>query len=130
MKKKVVQSIKAPKEMAEKYQRLLDEIADKWAILIPSNLCANKGNRFNQLKRDISGISQKTLTQCLRKLERSGLVKRTIIQGPTLGVHYTITELGSTLDTPLNAMAEWVDKYLGEVAKAQVRFDKEVISRK
>ncbi|WZP01183.1 helix-turn-helix domain-containing protein (plasmid) [Isosphaeraceae bacterium EP7] len=114
------------KEVAEKYQLLLGEIADKWTVLILSNICSNRGSRFNQIRREVGGISQKTLTQCLRKLERSGLIKRTVIQAAPLGVMYTLTDLGSTLHEPLSAMATWVDRYLAEVMKAQQGFDQEL----
>jgi HxlR-like helix-turn-helix len=53
---------------------LLDQIAGRWQLLILDALCDHgRKARFTVLKRAVPGISQKTLTQCLRQLERSGL---------------------------------------------------------
>jgi HxlR-like helix-turn-helix protein len=50
---------------------LLDQIADRWSILVLGSICAAGGAlRFNELRRQVSGVAQKTLTQCLRRLER------------------------------------------------------------
>jgi DNA-binding HxlR family transcriptional regulator len=52
---------------------LLDQIADRWSILVLGAICASGGIlRFNALRRQVSGVSQKTLTQCVRRLERNG----------------------------------------------------------
>ena len=59
---------------------LLDQIAGQWHLLILGALCDHGHKaRFNALKRTVPGISQKTLTQCLRQLERSGLVARRVL---------------------------------------------------
>ena len=51
---------------------LLDQIAGQWTLLVLGALCDNEGRgRFNAIKRAVPGISQKTLTQCLRQLERN-----------------------------------------------------------
>lgn len=58
---------------------LLDQIAGQWTLLVLGALCDNKGRaRFNAIKRAVPRISQKTLTQCLRQLERNGLVERRV----------------------------------------------------
>ena len=52
---------------------LLDQIADRWSILVPGAVCAAGGSlRFNALRREVPAVTQKTLTQCLRRLERNG----------------------------------------------------------
>ena len=66
---------------------LLDQIADRWSILVLGAICASGGIlRFNALRRQVSGVSQKTLTQCVRRLERNGIVERRIIDGAPPGV--------------------------------------------
>ena len=53
---------------------LLDQIADRWSILVLGAICAAGGTlRFNEVRRRIDGIAQKTLTQALRRLERNGI---------------------------------------------------------
>jgi DNA-binding HxlR family transcriptional regulator len=104
---------------------LLDQIADRWTILVLGAICTaeRSGMRFNALRREIDGISQKTLTQCLRRLERNGLVERHLIDGAPPGVEYVITVLGHTLDKPFDALNAWTSKHAGAVRAAQAAFD-------
>ena len=56
---------------------LLDQIADRRSILVLGAICAAGGTlRFNEVRRRIDGIAQKTLTQALRRLERNGMLER------------------------------------------------------
>ena len=103
---------------------LLDQIADKWTVLILSALCAEDGRaRFNAIKRAVPGISQKSLSQCLRKLERSGLVQRRVLDTSPIGVEYSTTPLGYTLGEPFQALYDWARVHGNEVEEAQQRFD-------
>ena len=69
---------------------VLDRIADKWALLILDRLSEGTA-RFNVLKRDISGISQKVLSQTLKLLERDGLILRTAYPTVPVTVEYALT---------------------------------------
>jgi DNA-binding HxlR family transcriptional regulator len=103
---------------------LLDQIAGQWNLLILSALCDHEGKaRFNMLKRAIPGISQKMLTQCLRQLERNGLVARRVLIESPVGVEYSFTELGETLEAPVTALYQWTSKYSAAVQAAQNAFD-------
>jgi len=102
---------------------LLDQITDKWTILILTVLC--KGPlRFNKIKRNMDGITQKSLTQCLRRLERNGIVCRRVIPTSQVGVEYSITPLGRTLETPFQALYRWALDYSSDVSQAQEDFDR------
>jgi DNA-binding HxlR family transcriptional regulator len=101
---------------------LLDQVADKWTLLILGSL-ANGPVRFNQIKRTVAGISQKTLTQTLRKLERNGLIERVILDGLPLGVEYSLTSLGESLQTPFEAVFQWIGHYSHAIEAAQKKFD-------
>src|SRR5260370_38164516 len=96
-------------EMRVRLDRVLvDQIAGRWHLLILCALCDHQGKaRFNALKRSVPGISQKTLTQCLRQLERSGLVARRVLTDFPLGVAYSFTPLGHTLETPRTPSYSW-----------------------
>src|SRR5260370_5423028 len=96
-------------EMSVRLDRVLvDQSAGRWHLLILCALCDHQGKaRFNALKRSVPGISQKTLTQCLRQLERSGLVARRVLTDYPLGVGYSFTALGDTLSTPGTALYTW-----------------------
>ena len=89
----------------ESSRLLVDQIADKWTILILGALCRRGGSsRFNAILRDVAGLSQKTLTQCLRKLERNGVIERRVLDTAPIGVEYAITPLGHTLRAPFQAL--------------------------
>src|ERR1700730_11708857 len=99
---------------------LLDLLADKWTILVLGVLCDNdKRSRFNAIKRQIPGISQKVLTQCLRRLERSGFIERRVIAAAPLGVEYGFTPLGDTLEAPVAALFAWTASHATAVRGLQ-----------
>ena len=103
---------------------LLDQIADRWSILVLGAICASGGIlRFNALRRQVSGVSQKTLTQCVRRLERNGIVERRIIDGAPPGVAYAVTPLGRSLDKPFAALNAWTSTHADAVREAQCAFD-------
>lgn len=101
---------------------ILDQIADKWSILILTFICF-KPQRFNTIRRRLNGITQKSLTQALRRLERNGLVARRVIPISPIAVEYSITPLGRTLQLPLAALYSWTVEHLSNVEQAQQEFD-------
>jgi DNA-binding HxlR family transcriptional regulator len=105
---------------------LLDDISSKWAVMTMAAL-SRGATRFNQLKRALPGISQKRLTLTLRRLERSGLISRTVLETAPIAVEYAITPLGRTLAGPLSAWYRWADVHRSEVEAAQQRFDSRTV---
>ena len=103
-------------------RQILDRVGDKWAVLILLLLC-HEALRFNQLRRDIEGISQKMLSQVLKSLERDGLVKRHAIATVPVTVEYSITPLGRTLAEAVDPLRDWAERNLKEVLAAQRRYD-------
>jgi DNA-binding HxlR family transcriptional regulator len=101
---------------------ILARIGDKWSVLIVSRLGAGP-RRFNELKREISGISQRMLTLTLRGLERDGLVTRTVFPTVPPRVDYELTALGRSLLAPVSALGDWALKNRGKIAGAQAAFD-------
>jgi DNA-binding HxlR family transcriptional regulator len=95
-------------------RRALDLIADKWSVLI-IYLLARGTHRHNEMLRLIDGISEKMLTQNLRKLEKSGLVCRTVYPVVPPKVEYALTPLGETLIEPLCVLCQWAEAHLDEV---------------
>ena len=103
---------------------LLDQLADKWTILVLGAFCpVHHTLRFNELKRRVPGISQKTLTQCLRRLERNGILERHVVDAAPIAVTYTITPLGFSLREPVKVLQAWTETHQAEVQAAQARFD-------
>ncbi|PIB44486.1 MarR family transcriptional regulator [Pseudomonas sp. 2822-15] len=102
---------------------LLDQIADKWSVLILATLCKSP-LRFNEIKRRLDGITQKALTQSLRRLERNGILSRRVIPSSQVAVEYSVTDLGHTLEEPFRALYRWTLQYSDAVKNAQEAFDK------
>jgi DNA-binding HxlR family transcriptional regulator len=101
---------------------LFDQIADKWSMMILKVL-DDGPLRFNTIKRRCEGVTQKALTQCLRRLERNGLVERRVLALSPVAVEYEITPLGRTLQVPFKALYAWTVNYMDVVEQARSRFD-------
>ncbi|KTR03523.1 HxlR family transcriptional regulator [Aureimonas ureilytica] len=101
---------------------VLDRIADKWTILILTVLCP-KPARFNEIKRRLNGITHKALADALKRLERNGLVTRTVLPTAPIGVEYAITPLGHSLRQPFEALCAWALAYGPDIERAGARFD-------
>jgi DNA-binding HxlR family transcriptional regulator len=103
---------------------ILDQIANKWSVMILAVICTEP-SRFNAIKRRLEGITQKALTQALRRLERNGLVARRVIASSPIAVEYSVTPLGRTLQTPFAALHAWTMDHASEIERAQLAFDVE-----
>jgi DNA-binding HxlR family transcriptional regulator len=86
--------------------KVLARIGDKWTVLVVSLLGAG-AKRFNEIKREVGGISQRMLTLTLRALERDGLVTRTVHPTVPPSVEYALTDLGRSLLGPVKALGAW-----------------------
>lgn len=85
-------------------------IGSKWKLLIIRDLLARPW-RFNELRRDLGGVSQKVLTDSLRSMEEDGIITRTVYPEVPPRVEYALSELGETLRPILNAMEAWGNSY-------------------
>lgn len=85
-------------------------IGSKWKLLILRNLHMRPW-RFNELKKDLAGISQKVLTDSLRSMENDGIVVRTVYAEVPPRVEYALSELGRSMQPILSAMEEWGRAY-------------------
>lgn len=103
-------------------RKLLDQIADKWSMMVLAVLDPGP-MRFNAIKRHLEGVTQKALTQCLRRLERNGIVSRRVIPVSPVAVEYEITPLGRSLQPPFKALYAWTLEHLQEVDRARNAFD-------
>jgi DNA-binding HxlR family transcriptional regulator len=103
-------------------QEIMSSICDKWALLILQQLSQGP-KRHGELQRAVRGISQKMLTQTLRRLEQHGLVERTAYAVLPPRVDYSLTHLGATLTTPLHALYRWTQAHLPEIHAAYADSD-------
>ena len=103
---------------------VLDLIGDKWSVLIVLRL-GRRDERFRALLRAVDGISQRMLTVTLRRLERDGVVDRTVFDTRPPSVEYALTPLGRSLLERIALLAEWAVSNEGAIRRAQRRFDGE-----
>lgn len=85
-------------------------MGDRWKVLIVRDLLTGT-KRFGELKKSLEGISQKVLTQHLRIMEESGLVRREVYAQVPPKVEYSLTDLGISLKTILDDMWNWGEEY-------------------
>ena len=85
-------------------------IGSKWKLLIMRNLMARPW-RFNELRKDLDGVSQKVLTDSLRAMESDGIITRTVYPEVPPRVEYALSSLGETMRPILNAMDKWGREY-------------------
>ena len=85
-------------------------IGSKWKLLILRNL-RQRPWRFNELRRDLEGISQKVLTDSLRAMEEDGIITRTVFPEVPPRVEYALSPLGESMRPILDAMEQWGTEY-------------------
>ena len=85
-------------------------IGNKWKLLILRNLMARPW-RFNELKKDLNGVSQKVLTDSLRSLEEDGIVTRTVYPEVPPRVEYALSDLGESMRPIIDVMQRWGLEY-------------------
>ncbi|WP_276122113.1 winged helix-turn-helix transcriptional regulator [Pararhizobium qamdonense] len=108
----------------QKSRPVLEQIANKWSVLILTVLCT-RPSRFNEIMRRLDGITHKALADALKRLERNGLIRREVLTTTTpVGVEYTITPLGQSLRQPFEALYEWSMTYGPELERAQDDYDR------
>ena len=111
----------APVLTAE-HRELLADVLDKWSLQVLDVLC-EQPRRFNELRRAIPGVTQKSLTATLRRLERNGMIERTVISTRPVAVEYRIAALGRSLQGLIDALWQWSAGTLAQVQAARDRFD-------
>jgi DNA-binding HxlR family transcriptional regulator len=104
------------------HRELLDQVLDKWSLSVLNELC-ERPSRFNELRRAIPAVTQKSLTATLRRLERNGIVDRRVVATRPVAVEYRITALGKTLRPPIDTLLAWADKHLPRIEQARRTFD-------
>ncbi|MEU9112165.1 helix-turn-helix domain-containing protein [Streptomyces sp. NPDC048483] len=104
---------------------VLDRLGDKWSVYVVVELAAGV-RRFKELQRAIPGaISQRMLTLTVRRLERDGLVKRTVYPTIPPQVEYELTEMGHSLTHLVKTLADWSIAHRPAIAASRAAWDAE-----
>jgi DNA-binding HxlR family transcriptional regulator len=103
-------------------REVLDLVADKWSLYVVSSLGPGS-RRFTEIKRGIDGISQRMLTVTLRRLERDGILTRTVYEVMPPNVTYQLTSLGNSLLLATTPLVEWSTQHLPQIDAARAHYD-------
>ncbi|GGG04121.1 winged helix-turn-helix transcriptional regulator [Pontibacter amylolyticus] len=103
---------------------ILARFGDKWSIYTILTLGKEEKVRFNELKNQISGVSQRMLTVTLRSLEEDGLVSRQVYAEIPPRVEYSLTPLGQGLLLQLLQLADWAKLNIDQILEARERYAK------
>lgn len=101
---------------------ILNRVGDKWTVQVVIAL-RDRSRRFNDLKREVNGISQQMLTRTLKILERDGLVERRVRMTTPPQVDYALTDLGRSLSEPVRQLARWARTNLGAIHDHRRNYD-------
>ncbi|MBR8740140.1 helix-turn-helix domain-containing protein [Nocardiopsis sp. MG754419] len=114
-----------PLDITAPHRELLEQVLDKWSLAVLNVLC-ERPSRFNELRRAIPAVTQKSLTATLRRLERNGVVERRVVGSRPVAVEYRITPLGKSFRPPIEVLLAWTATHMPEIERARERYDAEV----
>lgn len=103
-------------------REVLQRISEKWSVMVVAAL-AERPQRFRELQRGIDGISQRMLTLTVRRLERDGLVSRTVVATVPPQVTYALTDEGASLTYLVRGLTDWADAHGAFISAARARYD-------
>ncbi|MEU1802463.1 helix-turn-helix domain-containing protein [Streptomyces sp. NPDC019937] len=101
---------------------VLDRVAGKWSIGILT-AAAHGPVRFTELERAINGISRRMLSLNLRRLERDGLLIRTVHPTVPPKVEYSLTPMAQELHASLTGLVSWAERHRSAIAEARATYD-------
>lgn len=101
---------------------VMDRIGDKWSVTVICRL-EDGPLRFNALKRQVGGITQRMLSATVRRLERDGLITRTVHETVPPSVEYALTDRGRSLHAVLAQLVAWTEANLKGIAAHRQAYD-------
>ncbi|GGR78062.1 MULTISPECIES: winged helix-turn-helix transcriptional regulator [Streptomyces] len=101
---------------------VLDHVAGKWSIGILI-AAAHGPIRFTEIERAVNGISRRMLTLNLRRLERDGLLVRTVYPTVPPKVEYDLTPMARELYASLTGLVDWAERHRSAIAQARAAYD-------
>jgi DNA-binding HxlR family transcriptional regulator len=86
-------------------------LGKRWSGLIVGTLLSGPA-RFSEILRQVHGVSERMLSGRLNELVAAGLVERTVLDGPPVGVEYRLTPRGEALRPALDELGRWATEHL------------------
>src|SRR5262249_8097664 len=102
---------------------VLDRIGDRWAVLVVMHLLDGT-QRFTTLRDRVGGVTPKALTHVLRKMERDGLLRRSVYAEVPPRVEYTLTPLGRSLEPVITTITSWAEANIHAIETARDNYDR------
>src|SRR3954467_9119832 len=110
-------------ESLEALQAAVGVLAAKWSVVVLTRL-ATGSSRFNELLRQIDGVSRRMLSATLRQLERDGLVDRHVYARVPARVGYELSPAGIELLDALAPLTGWGVQHRAEVFASREQYDR------
>ena len=101
---------------------LLDQFSDRWEIQVILTLKTGPA-RFNALRRELDGITQKVLGQTPQRLDKNGLVERHVVTSKPIAVKYTLSELGTSLLPLAEQLRQWAIAHEVDLTSARLKHE-------
>jgi DNA-binding HxlR family transcriptional regulator len=111
-----------PTEAECDVREVLTHVWDKWSPTVVWRL-GDGPLRFGELRAAVGGVSERMLTVTLRRLERDGLVERTVFPVVPPRVDYELTEMGTSLLVTVAGLFRWADDHLVAISRAREAYD-------
>ena len=104
---------------------VLARVGDTWSVYVIHMLGDAGTLRFNELRKEVDGISQRMLTVTLRGLERDGLVTRTVYPTNPPSVEYALTPMGQSMGEAVTPLIEWTGHHRDALVAAREAYDRD-----
>ena len=101
----------AEARLCPRYHHAVELLGRRWAGAIISILLRGPA-RYNAIRAEIPDISDRMLAERLKELETEGVLLRTVIPDPPVGVEYRLTDKGRALESAVSAIARWAEKWI------------------
>lgn len=106
--------------LCPRYHRAVELLGRRWAGAIV-RILLNGSARYNELRAAIPDISDRMLAERLRELEAEGVLVRTVLPETPVRVEYSLTDKGRALESAINAIGRWAERWLSDPAAATKR---------
>ena len=117
MKKNVLEEALAGDKLLCPIRYNMDVVGGKWKLPIVCMLAGGLPLRYSSIKRKLMSVTNMMLSQSLKELELSGIIRREQYNEVPPRVEYTLTDKGKSILLPLQKLAEWGTEHMQEEVK-------------